>query len=309
MERYPQESVMKAGYKTFTFLAFYFKKGEKTKALSDMTHFFSSFISELRSSVENVTVIKVSNNTFFIIAQNWSAFQTYTVPPPSLIQPLTSLWSTVTFISTYNLEISFKLLYTFACQHYRDHALGRLQGFLMLKFGCFHQWPSSVRADCRASDTLLLFSCQVQLDSLWPHELQQAKLPCPSLSPWVCSNSCPLSQWCHPTISSSVTPFSSCPQSFPVSGSFIVDQLFASGGQSIGASALALVLPHTLTHTLKTRRILIQIVRMIFLGYRIQSAFYSVLYEFLYSLIKDKTFSFWKKKSMYYITKPKNSFS
>lgn len=70
MERYPQESVIKAGYKTFIFLAFYFKKGEKTKALSDMTHFFSSFISELRSSVENVTVIKVSNNTFFIIAQN-----------------------------------------------------------------------------------------------------------------------------------------------------------------------------------------------------------------------------------------------
>ena len=57
-------------------------------------------------------------------------------------------------------------------------------------------------------------------DSLQPHELQHVRFPCPSLSPWVCSNSCPLSQWCHPTISSLVTPFSSCPQCFPASGSF-----------------------------------------------------------------------------------------
>ena len=74
-------------------------------------------------------------------------------------------------------------------------------------------------------------------DSLWPHELQHSRPPCPSLSCWVCSNSCPLSQWCHPTISSSVIPFSSCPQSFPASGSFPVSRFFASGGQSIGASA------------------------------------------------------------------------
>ena len=66
---------------------------------------------------------------------------------------------------------------------------------------------------------------------------------CPSLSPRVCSHSCPLSRWCHPTISSSVVPFSSCPQSFPASGSFPVSWLFASGGQSIGASASASVLP------------------------------------------------------------------
>jgi len=72
------------------------------------------------------------------------------------------------------------------------------------------------------------------------HGLWHARLPCPSLSPWVCSNSYPLSQWCHPT---SVIPFSSCPQSFSASGSFPVSQLFASGGQSIGASASALVLP------------------------------------------------------------------
>ena len=79
------------------------------------------------------------------------------------------------------------------------------------------------------------------LDSLWPHELQHARIPCSSLSPGVCSNSCPLSQWCHLTILSSVAPFSSCPQSFPASWSFPVSQLFASGSQSIGASASALV--------------------------------------------------------------------
>ena len=88
-----------------------------------------------------------------------------------------------------------------------------------------------------------LFSCQVVSDSLRPHGLQHARLPCPSLSPRVCSNSRPSSQWWHPTISSSVTPFSSCRQSFPASGSFPVSQLFTSGGQSIGASASASVLP------------------------------------------------------------------
>ena len=76
--------------------------------------------------------------------------------------------------------------------------------------------------------------------SLWPHELQHAILPCPSQSLGVCSNLCPLSQWCHPTISSPIVPFSSCPQFFPASGSFPMSQLFASGSQSIGASASVL---------------------------------------------------------------------
>ena len=78
---------------------------------------------------------------------------------------------------------------------------------------------------------------------LWPHGLQQARLPCPLPSPGVCSNSCPLSQWCHPTFSSSVVPFSSCLQSFPASGSFPMSQLFVSGDQSTGASASESVLP------------------------------------------------------------------
>ena len=80
-------------------------------------------------------------------------------------------------------------------------------------------------------------------DSLLPHGLQHARLPCPLLSPRVYSNSHPLSQWCHPTISSSVIPFFSCLQSFPASGSFPMSQLFASDGWSIGDSASAWVLP------------------------------------------------------------------
>ena len=80
-------------------------------------------------------------------------------------------------------------------------------------------------------------------DSLLPHESQHARPPCPSSTPGVYSNSCPLSWWCHPAISSSVVPFSSCPESLPASGSFPMSQLFAWGGQSTGVSALASVLP------------------------------------------------------------------
>ena len=80
-------------------------------------------------------------------------------------------------------------------------------------------------------------------DSLRPHGLQHDSLPCPFLSPEVCSNLCPLSHWLHPIISSFVALFSSCPQSFPASGSFPMSQLFISGGQSIGTSASASILP------------------------------------------------------------------
>ena len=87
------------------------------------------------------------------------------------------------------------------------------------------------------------FSHSVMSDSLWSHELQHTRPPCPSPTPRVQSNSCPLSRWCHPAISSSVIPFSSCLQSLPVSGSFPMSQLFAWGGQSIEVSASASVLP------------------------------------------------------------------
>ena len=87
------------------------------------------------------------------------------------------------------------------------------------------------------------FSHSVVSNSLWPHEPQHTRPPCPSPTPRVHPNSCPSSQWCHPTMSSSVVPFSSCPQPFPASGSFPLSQFFTSGGQSIGISASTSVLP------------------------------------------------------------------
>ena len=87
------------------------------------------------------------------------------------------------------------------------------------------------------------FSCSVVPDSLRAHESQHPRPPCPSPSPGAHPNSCPSSRWCHPAVSSSVVPFSSCPQSLPASSCFPMSQLFASGGQSIGVSASASVLP------------------------------------------------------------------
>ena len=87
------------------------------------------------------------------------------------------------------------------------------------------------------------FSHSIVSNSLWPHELQHTRPLCPSPTPGVYPNSCPLSRWCHPTISCSVVPFSSCPQSFPASGSCQMSQHFTSGGQSIGVSASTSVLP------------------------------------------------------------------
>ena len=87
------------------------------------------------------------------------------------------------------------------------------------------------------------FSCSFVYDSLWLHGLEHARPPCPPPTPRASSNSCPFCQWCHPTISSSVVPFSSCLQSFPASKSFPMSQFFTSGGQSIRVSASASVLP------------------------------------------------------------------
>ena len=96
-----------------------------------------------------------------------------------------------------------------------------------------------------SASVFIAYSCSVaqSCPPLQPHGVQLARLPCPSLSPGVCSNSCPSSQWCHPTTSSTVIPFSSRLQPFPASGSFPVNPFFASGGQSIGVSASASVLP------------------------------------------------------------------
>ena len=116
----------------------------------------------------------------------------------------------------------------------------------MARHGSMENYPevheTTLGEFLESQQLLLLFSHSVISDSLWSHELQNARLPWPSLSPRACSNSCPMCQWCHPTISSSVSPFS-CLQYFPGSGSFLMSHLFTSGGQSIGASVSASVLP------------------------------------------------------------------
>ena len=101
----------------------------------------------------------------------------------------------------------------------------------------------SQEVDCLLSFSSVQFSRSVMSKSLQPHELQRARPPCPSPTPRVYSSSCPSSRWCHPAISFSVSPFSSCPQSLPESGSFPMSQLFPWGGPSTGASALASFLP------------------------------------------------------------------
>ena len=130
-------------------------------------------------------------------------------------------------------------------------------------------------------------------DCLRPHGQQHARLPCPSLSPRVCSNSCPLSQWCHPTISSSDAPFSSCPQSFPASESFPMNQLFTSGGspcsprdsqessptpqfKSINSSAFSLLYGPTLTSICVTTGKTIALTRWTFVG-KVTSLFFNML--------------------------------
>ena len=139
--------------------------------------------------------------------------------------------------------------------------LPELQFASVLKFPWWGQWNSKVMltVDSRLCRWFLsplsfllfktrisypvLFSRSVMSESLWPHGLQHSRLLCPLPSPGVCSSSCPLNQWCHPNISSSVFPFSSHLQSFPASGSFPMSQFFTSGGQSMGTSASVSALP------------------------------------------------------------------
>ena len=118
--------------------------------------------------------------------------------------------------------------------------MGRLRTQFWLTWNFIHNLWSLLILLLQTFFNLLLLSRSVMSDSLQPHELQHARLPCPSLSPGVCTNSCPLNWWCYLTISFSVALFSSCPQSFPASGSFPVSQLFVSGGQLVGASASVL---------------------------------------------------------------------
>ena len=107
---------------------------------------------------------------------------------------------------------------------------------------CMYDWVPSL-CTWNYHNIVNLLSVQLMSNSFQPHGLHHTRLPRPSPTPGACSNSYPSSQWYHPTISSSVIPFSSCPQSFQASGSFPMSQFFVSGGQSIGVSALASVLP------------------------------------------------------------------
>ena len=116
------------------------------------------------------------------------------------------------------------------CNVIKQPGLSKARVLKDLNLACFE--PESVH-----------FSCSVGSNSFRPHGLQHSRAPCPSPTPKACSNSCPLSWWCHSTISCSVIPFSSCLQSFPASGSFPVSQFFVSGGQSIGLSVSGSVIP------------------------------------------------------------------
>ena len=139
------------------------------------------------------------------------------LPSPALVGRLFTSWAIR------------KALYEVVCHPFRNH------------------WIKPVKPSNLLSSIFFFnisqFSRSVISDSLQPHESQHARPPCPSATPGVHSNSCPSSQWCHPAISSSVVPFSSCPQSLPASESFPMSQLFPWGGQSTGASALAPFLP------------------------------------------------------------------
>ena len=118
-----------------------------------------------------------------------------------------------------------------------------LQGCVLLEYSL-----NCTLVICVLLSMRVISSVAQSCPTLQAHELQHARTPCPSLTPRVHPNSCPLCRWCHPTISSSVVPFSSCLQSFPTSGSFQMSQLFASGGQSIGVLASTSVLPMNIQH-------------------------------------------------------------
>ena len=118
-----------------------------------------------------------------------------------------------------------------------------LRSKITVDYDCSHEIKDACSLEEKLWPTSVQFSSSVVSDSLRPHESHQARPPCPSPTPGVHPNSCPLSRWYHPAISSSVIPFSSCPQALPASGSFPMSQLFAWSGQSIGVSASALVLP------------------------------------------------------------------
>ena len=144
------------------------------------------------------------------------------------------------------IQFTFKLSIFMVCELYQLKICFHIYLKVRSSFSyLYFQWPPTTNPSVlHIAGTQKIFespfSHLVASDSLWPHRLQHTRLPCPSPSPGVCSNSCPLNWWCHPTISSSFIPFSYL-QSFPALGSFAMSWLFASGGHSVGVSALASV--------------------------------------------------------------------
>ena len=130
------------------------------------------------------------------------------------------------------------ILRIFSCTYWCFFSLNFINFEIIL--GLEKNCKNSTKLSVTLSLSSVQFSCSVVSDSLWPHEAQHPRPPYPSPAPGVYPNSCPLSRWCHPTTSSSVIPFSSCPQSFPASGSFPMSQLFSSGGQSIKSFSLSI---------------------------------------------------------------------
>ena len=167
---------------------------------------------------------------------------------PSLLDPLDWSWSNTETLSTLSSKVpqedwpQFSIALTCSISY-----LYFLEGGECVITSLFFQLPIlhffELFAKTNYQFSSVQFSRSVVYDSFWPHLSQHTRPPCPSPTPRVHSNSCPSSQWCHPAISSSVVPFSSCPQSLPASESFPMSQLFAWGGQSTGVSALASFLP------------------------------------------------------------------
>ena len=143
----------------------------------------------------------------------------------------------------YAKEITCFSLYDLQCIDIMIVAYWKRKYFHTFCDLCVSQYLTAVKILHTCINLVVQFSCSIVSNSLRPHGLWRARLPCPSPTPGAYSNSCPSSQWCHPTISSSVVPFLSHLQSFPASGSFPKSQFFASDAQSIGTSASASVLP------------------------------------------------------------------
>jgi len=155
----------------------------------------------------------------------------------SIVIPLLQKWKYTTFLWLWRFRITGKIMWSL------DKMPSGILNMQVENIGWLSKRSTVKRKTEVAFNPSVQFSNSVMSDSLLPHELQHAKPPCPSPTPRVYSDSCPLSQWCHPAISSSVIPFSSLPQSFPASGSFQMSQLFEWGGQSVGVSASTSVLP------------------------------------------------------------------